>query len=47
MTIGILNWKICVKCGEPFDVGTNHDKCPACRDHSENKIQRNMLVENG
>ena len=32
---GILNWKRCKKCGEPFDVGTNYDECPGCRKLNE------------
>ena len=28
---GILNWKKCVECGEPFDIGTNYNICPDCR----------------
>ena len=26
-----LDWKLCKKCGEFFDVGINLDICPKCR----------------
>lgn len=28
---GILNWKKCRKCNDPFDIDTSQDLCPKCR----------------
>lgn len=28
---GTLNWKKCKLCGKMFDIGTNKELCPICR----------------
>ena len=39
---GIINWRKCKKCGEPFDIDISKDLCPSCRRKSRNEI-RNLI----
>lgn len=41
MTHGILNWKICKRCGKTFDIGTNFDECPNCREVNKKEGEEN------
>lgn len=29
--MSILNWRVCKKCWRHYDIGTNYEICPECR----------------
>lgn len=35
---GVLNWRLCKKCFNYFDIGTNFDICPSCRKEERMKF---------
>jgi hypothetical protein len=45
---GIIDWRKCVVCGEPFDIDTSKEKCPGCRNVSilKNKGGENNVLDN-
>jgi RNA polymerase subunit RPABC4/transcription elongation factor Spt4 len=39
---GILNWRKCKKCERFYDIGTNFEICPSCRDAELKKVEENV-----
>ena len=44
---GILNWKKCEKCNRNFDIGTNFDICPDCRNKKKSIELEGRKKQNG
>ena len=38
-----INIKICRRCGEPFDIGTNFEWCPECRKKERDKLKERKV----
>ena len=39
MVVGMINIKYCKKCKQPYDIGTNFDICPKCREEELKEVK--------
>ena len=46
MVVGMINIKYCKKCKQPYDIGTNFDICPKCREEELKKGGIKMVKNN-
>ena len=43
----MINIKYCRRCKEPFDLGTNFDVCPKCREELKEEKEYKEVEDNG